>query len=195
MRGPRACANRSGLMASAGWGLLAAKMCVMEIHELTASDLHALQSLIERCGDLFQLTEDRDPDPDEARELWDAVPFGTPREAKHVLGVFDPELVGVVEIVRDWPRPGTWNVGLLMFDPAVRRRGAGTVTMRVIDRWAGASGADRLRISVMPANIPALAFWRALGFADVAAVPGFARRAEHAVAIALERPIEAQQQS
>ncbi|MDX6689624.1 MAG: hypothetical protein QOG15_1081 [Solirubrobacteraceae bacterium] len=164
-------------------------MCVVEVHELSESDLDALQALIERCSDLFLLTEDRRPDPDEARALWDSVPFGTPREGKHVLGVFDPELVGVAEIVRDWPRTRTWNIGLLMFDPAMRRRGAGTVAMRVIDRWAGASGADRLRISVMPANTTALAFWYAIGFAEVPAVSGFATRAEHEVAIALERAV------
>lgn len=169
-------------------------MRAVDVRELTESDLDALQSLIERCADLFVLTEDRDPEPDEARELWDSVPEGWPREAKHVLGVFDPELVGVAEIVRDWPRARTWNVGLLMFDPAVRRRGAGTIAMRVIDRWAGASGADRLRISVMPVNTPALAFWHALGFTEVTAVPGFATRPEHAVAIALERPVAPQLQ-
>ena len=57
----------------------------------------------------------------------------------------------------------------------------------VIDAWAARSGADRLRISVIPANGGALNFWRRLGFHRVPAQPDSSLA--HS-AIALERPIQ-----
>jgi ribosomal protein S18 acetylase RimI-like enzyme len=161
----------------------------VDLRELTESDLAALQSLLERCSDLFLLTEDRHPSATEARELWEGVPRGTLRADKLMLGVFMPDLVGVAEIVRGWPRAQTWNIGLLALDPAVRGQGTGTATIAAIDRQAQRSGADRLRITVMPVNVRALAFWRRLGFTEVPPISGFATRPEHAVAIALERPV------
>lgn len=159
-----------------------------QLRALTESELPDLQSLLERGSDLFLLTENRRPTATEAREEWEAVPSGTPRSHKHVIGLFAPALVGVVEVVRDWPRPGTWNIGLLLLDPAIRRRRAGTQTFGAIEAWAARSGADRIRITVMPVNTGALAFWQRLGFTRVPAQPTRVR--EHATAIALERPIE-----
>ena len=158
------------------------------LRELMPSDLDALQSLFERSSDYFLLHEDRPAAATEARDEWDSVPPGTPRSHKHVIGLFGHDLVGVVEVVRDWPRPGTWNIGLLLLDPAARRRRAGTRTVSAIDAWAARSGADRLRITVIPANSGALEFWQGLGFTRVEAHPRSDRG--HPTAIALERPIQ-----
>lgn len=160
------------------------------LRELTPSDLDALQSLLERGSDYFLLHEDRPPTATEARDDWDAVPSGTPRNHKHVIGLFGPELVGVVDVVRDWPRAGTWIIGLLLLDPAARRRGLGARTVSAIDAWAARSGADRLRIAVVLANAGGLKFWQALGFTEVDVHPDAMRT--HSPAIALERPIRSQ---
>jgi GNAT superfamily N-acetyltransferase len=144
--------------------------------------------LFERGGDYFLLHEDRPVTAIEARDEWDAVPSGTPRSHKHVIGLFGHDLVGVVEVVRDWPRPGTWSIGLLLLDPAARRRRAGTRTVSAIDAWAARSGADRLRIAVVLANNPALEFWQGLGFTRMQAHPRSERT--HHTAIALERSVQ-----
>jgi GNAT superfamily N-acetyltransferase len=160
------------------------------LRELTRSDLGALQSLFERGGDYFLLHEDRPPRATEARDEWDAVPPGTPRSHKHVIGLFGHDLVGVVEVVRDWPRPGTWNIGLLLLDPAARRHRAGTRTVSAIDAWAARSGADRLRIAVVLANNAALEFWQGLGFTRVQTHPRSERT--HHTSLALERSVQGQ---
>jgi GNAT superfamily N-acetyltransferase len=153
------------------------------LRELTAEDLDAVQALFERCGDYFLLHEGRRPGATEARDEWHARPPETPRANKHLIGLSAPELVGVLEVVCDWPRPATWNVGLLLLEPAARRRAAGSRMMAAVDRWAAQVGADTLRISVNTANTGGMAFWRRLGFKQVAAVG-----ADPAV-IALERPV------
>jgi GNAT superfamily N-acetyltransferase len=160
------------------------------LRELTPSDLDALQSLFERGSDYFLVHEERPPTASEARDDWDVVPVGTPRSHKHVIGLFGPDLVGVVEVVRDWPRPGTWVIGLLLLDPAARRRRTGTRTVSAIDAWAARSGADRLRVGVVLANSGGLQFWQELGFTQVDAHPDATRA--HSTAIALERPIQSQ---
>jgi GNAT superfamily N-acetyltransferase len=159
-----------------------------KLRELTQSDLQLLQSLLARAGDYFVLHENRGPTATEAHDEWDVVPSGKPRSDKHVIGLFSPDLVGVAEVLRDWPRPRIWNIGLLLLDPAVRRRRAGTQTVSAIDAWAARSGADRLRVSVLPANAGALEFWQRLGFTDVPAQPATGQA--HSTAIALERPIQ-----
>jgi GNAT superfamily N-acetyltransferase len=161
---------------------------IWRLRELTRSDLPALQSLLERGSDYFLLHEGRHPTATEARDEWDVVPSGTPRSHKHLLGLLGPDLVGVAEVVRGWPRPATWNIGLLLLDPAVRRHGAGARTVSAIDAWAARSGADRLRISVIAANAGALDFWQGLGFTTVPAQPAAART--NPTAIALERPVQ-----
>ena len=160
------------------------------LRELTESDLDAVQSLYERASDYFVLHEDRNPAATEARDEWQALPSGTPRSHKHVIGLFGPDLVGVAEVVRDWPRAGTWNIGLLLLDPAIRRHRAGTHVMGAIDSWAARSGADRLRITVISANSGALDFWQRLGFTRVPIQPK--TDSAHATVIALERPVTTQ---
>ena len=153
------------------------------LRELTESDLEDLQALFERCEDYFLLHEDRPPTATEARDEWDAVPEATPRDHKHVVGLFTDGLAGVVEVVRDWPRAGTWNIGLLLLDPTARGRGAGQEVVAAVDVRALAGAAATLRISVDPANTGGLRFWERLGFTPVSAV------GSHPTAMALERPV------
>jgi len=154
-----------------------------KLRELTDDDLDDLQALLERCADYYELHEGRPPTATEAQDEWDGVPDGTPRERKHIVGLLAPDLAGIVEVLQGWPRPGTWNIGLLLLDPAARGRGAGSRIMRAVDAWAGRAGADTLRIAVIPANIGGMAFWRRQGFEPVPAV------GKHPTAIALERPV------
>ena len=136
------------------------------LRELAREDLPELQALFERCGDYFALHEGRPPAPDEAEADWDLMPAGKPREEKQAFGLYAPGLVAVVDVLRDWRRPGTWTIALLLLDPAVRGRGAGTQIVEAVDAWAAAAGADTLRVVVKLVNPGALAFWQALGFRD-----------------------------
>jgi GNAT superfamily N-acetyltransferase len=153
------------------------------LRELTEAELDDLQALLDRCGDYYRLHEGRDVTPSEARDEWDDLPDAAQRTDKHVVGLYAGELVGVVEVLCDWPRAATWNIGLLLLDPAVRGRAAGTQIVEAIDARAAEAGADTLRISVIPENARGMAFWRRLGFHPVPSV------GTHGTAIALERAV------
>ena len=153
----------------------------VQLRELAPNDLDDLQAVFERSRDHYVRMTGRGPPPDAASRMWDALPPGAARSAKLTLGVHAGGLVGVADVVRGWPRPGTWLIGLLLLDPAARRRGLGSAVVADIDARAARAGADRLRVGVVPCNEPALAFWRGLGFADVASLD--------AATLALERPV------
>ena len=140
---------------------------VGELRELTRADVPELQALLERAADYFAVHEGRPPAPTEAEDDWDGVPDGTPRGHKQLFGLFAPGLVAVAEVVRDWPRPQTWIIGLLLLEPAIRRRGAGAAIVAGIDTWAARSGAERLRVAVKLVNPGGLAYWERLGYERV----------------------------
>ena len=104
-----------------------------------------------------------------------------PRAGRQAFGLYAPGLVAVIEILRDWRVAGTWTIGLLLLDPLVRRRGAGTALVDALDTCAAQSGAERLRVVVRKANLGGLAFWRRLGFEDVPL--------DSEEAVAMERPV------
>ena len=153
------------------------------LRELYTGDLRDLQRLYVRCADFFLLHHEREPFADEAREDWYDVPAGTSCDDKHMMGLFAPALAGVIDILRDWPRHATWNIGLLLVEPAARGGGAGTRMLHAIDAWAAHEGADTLRITVIPANTGGMRFWMRHGFTPVPAVGA------HPTAIAFERPV------
>jgi GNAT superfamily N-acetyltransferase len=140
------------------------------LRSLRPADLAGLQALLDRCADYFLTAEGRPPRPTEAQDLCTTLPAGTSADDKHLLGVFCGELRGVVDVIRDWPRPRTWLLGLLLLDPRDRGRGVGAAVVAALDRWAASAGADRLRVAVVEANPRALCFWRSLGFSAVPAL-------------------------
>jgi RimJ/RimL family protein N-acetyltransferase len=137
------------------------------LRALGGDDAAALQDLLERCADYFRLVDGREPTPGAADELLRVRPPGTDPGDKIVLGLGEERLDGVVDLVRGWPEPGTWLIGLLLLDPALRGRGAGADVVAALDRMAATGGAERLRAAVVHANTRALRFWRAQGFREV----------------------------
>ena len=137
------------------------------LRQITEDELDAVQALIERCDEYYVLTTGAGPKPTAARGVWDALPPDLPRGAKLTLGVYLPGLVGLVDVVRGWPRAKTWLIGLLLLAPDVRGRGVGAHAVSAIDAAAAEAGATSLRVAVVHANAPALAFWQRLGFVEV----------------------------
>jgi myo-inositol-1(or 4)-monophosphatase len=140
------------------------------IRPLDSDDGEALQALCERATDYFELVMGRPPGPAEAQSLYMALPEGKTYDHKLLLGVFhDIKLIGVVDLIRDHPHPGTWTLGLLLLDPLHRGRGLGRAIVHALEDWVRQQGATKLRIDVARQNVRALHFWRHLGFQLVAA--------------------------
>ena len=59
--------------------------------------------------------------------------------------------------------------------PGQRRRGIGRALMTEIDRWAPGAGIHRLHLTVVATNAPAIALYRALGYAPEGVLRASAR--------------------
>jgi ribosomal protein S18 acetylase RimI-like enzyme len=158
---------------------------------LTPENGPLMQALAERCADYFELVTGCPPGPAEAQALFTALPAGKGYEDKMVIGVFasSHELVGVLDVVRDYPELGKWYLGLLMLEPARRGQGLGERLYRAFEQWAAASGARAIRLSVAGQNGRAYRFWRRLGFVELERRPPARFGAKESVMIIMERAL------
>lgn len=85
--------------------------------------------------------------------------------AKHVFAVMHgPDPIGLIDLIADYPRPGTGFLGLLAIAEPFQRRGFGREAFQLIEDVARRRGLTRLRIAVVDTNT-VHGFWQAVGFA------------------------------
>ncbi len=125
-----------------------------------------LQAFYDRCRDYFELVTGQPPSPTEAAELIAAVPRGKTPEDKFVIGLFDApgHLVGVLDVIRDFPRPREWYLGLLMFEPTLRGQKLGDRVYHRLEEWVVAQGGTAIHLIVEEVNPRALRFWERMDF-------------------------------
>jgi ribosomal protein S18 acetylase RimI-like enzyme len=125
-----------------------------------------LQELVDGCRQYFELITGSPPGPGEAGAILRIAPRGKGAEDKFVIGFFDApgHLVGVLDVVRDYPRERQWFIGLLLFGPSSRGRGLGERVYRRLEEWVRAEGGEALHLIVQQSNPNALRFWQRMGF-------------------------------
>lgn len=125
-----------------------------------------LQGFLDRCSEYFELVTGQPPGPREAADLLRALPRGKTRDDKFVLGLFDApgHLIGVLDVIRDFPRPREWFLGLLMFEPTLRGKKLGDRVFRRLEDWIRAHGGTAIHLVVEEVNPGALRFWQRMGF-------------------------------
>jgi len=133
---------------------------------LRGADEAELQAFYEECRDYVELVTGEPPRPTEARALLLDLPPGKKPADKYVFGFRDPDgrLVGVLDIVRDYPGPGDWYLSLLLFGPASRGRRYGEGVYRWVAGWVSAEGGRAVHLVVTEDNPGAIRFWRRMGF-------------------------------
>lgn len=132
------------------------------LRPLESIDLGALQALLDRLAESAGMA----PRPGDAERLFRMIPQGASAHDKVMLGIFDAteRLVGFIDLIRHFPAPGTWTIGWMTLEPALRGQGLGTDAFWAIRAWAASQGVERLRLSVEVANAAACRFWLGLGF-------------------------------
>ena len=135
---------------------------------LTQDEEPQVEALLQRCADYLDLVAGMEPSRELARDLLTALPPGKEREDKMLLGVFAEagELVGLLDVVRNYPEPAVWFLGLLLLEPAQRGQGLGEKLYGAFERWAQTLGAKEIRLSVAEQNEAAFRFWQRLGFLE-----------------------------
>jgi ribosomal protein S18 acetylase RimI-like enzyme len=125
-----------------------------------------VQAFYDDCRDYFELVTGQPPSRTEARELLTVAPRGKSREDKFVIGLFDApgHLVGVLDVIRDFPREREWYLGLLMFEPTLRGKKLGDRVYHRLEAWIAAQGGTAIHLVVDEVNPGALRFWERMGF-------------------------------
>jgi RimJ/RimL family protein N-acetyltransferase len=109
------------------------------------------------------------PGPSMAQDLARALPPDKEYDDKFLIGIFGgpQELVGVLDVIRDYPAQGEWWLGVLMLDPARRGKGLGESVCRAVEQWARDAGAHYIRLAVSAQNTRVHQFWKRVGFEDL----------------------------
>lgn len=141
-----------------------------EVRRLTDADADTIQDLYVRCTAFVELVEGRPPAADEGLDLLHAKPPGVKDENKLVFGIFeDGQMIGALDILRGYPDPGVWYLGLLMLSPDTRGRGLGAQAYSATRQWVEACGGKAVRLVVQAQNDAALRFWERQGFVVIGA--------------------------
>jgi len=127
-----------------------------------------LAAFLQECRAYFELITGEPPGPEEADDLLRSLPRGKGLDDKFVLGFFDApgHLVGVLDVIRDYPKAGDWYLGLLLFGPSSRGRHLGERVFQRLEEWVRAQGGHAIHLIVQEANPDALRFWRRMGFEE-----------------------------
>ena len=133
---------------------------------LLPEDAPRLQALYTRCIGYFLRADGQPPRETAANEAFVDVPEGHSPDQLALYGVFAPteELVAEMEVLEGYPNASVWWIGLLLVDPAARRRG---IARRMVE-WLSARAAEKriaeIQLGVLDSNLEARRFWEGEGF-------------------------------
>ena len=98
---------------------------VWNTHLLTSDNANEIESFIELFNDFFQLCE---AENGSVSGILNACPPSKDiHKDKFVLGLYDGHtLIGLVDILRDYPQNGVWTIGYLLIHPKYRCQGLGS---------------------------------------------------------------------
>jgi RimJ/RimL family protein N-acetyltransferase len=157
---------------------------------LTPADLAALQSLFERSSDYFEIATGRAPAADEAQRAFVGGPPSKSVNQKKTIGIFSAAdaLVGVLDAIPDWPSDGTWSMGLLLLDPAIRRQGLGGAVLRSYEQWGQERGAQVFRTAIVAHHAPGIAFVERMGYRKENTLPDYDAGGRRATVLFYAKP-------
>jgi RimJ/RimL family protein N-acetyltransferase len=133
-------------------------------------DLPRLQALCERSADYYEAVTAGPPGPSEAHSIYTILPPNRNYDDKFLFGLWiEDDLIGVIDLVRNYPADSVWMVGLVLLDPAWRGRGLGREIVSALLSWMQAKGGTTARIAVRQ-GYATLGVWEKLGFERVGSV-------------------------
>ncbi|MCB2358989.1 GNAT family N-acetyltransferase [Clostridium estertheticum] len=108
------------------------------IKSLCLDNHEIVEKLCEKCFDFYILHDGILPSIKDIDDIFVILPPNKNYKDKFVLRIFkyDNELVGLVDIVRDFPTVGEWMLGLMLIKPQERSYGLGKIVHDSLVRWA-----------------------------------------------------------
>lgn len=140
-----------------------------KIKRLCIDNHKVVEELCEKCSDYYVLHDGILPSKEDIVEIFTTIPPNKNYKDKFVLGIykFDDELVGTIDIVKDYPIDGEWMLGLMLIEPQERGNRLGKIVHEALVRWAKKLGAKSFRIGVIEDNQKGANFWSILGYTKI----------------------------
>lgn len=141
----------------------------ISLKEMGRDSLEEIQNLCDRCRDYFIIDQGQEADSNAALEILEALPPNKSHSDKHVLGVYDcnNKLIGLIDIVKGFVDVDEWMLGLLLIDTNERGKGLGSKIHSCLTSWVKNNNGSKIRIAVFDNNIPALDFWKRIGYKTI----------------------------
>jgi GNAT superfamily N-acetyltransferase len=176
-------------MGSSAEASLALPGCKVRL--LQPGDEALAQTLLEVCADYCKLVTGLPPGPSAGVSLLVERPKGRGPDDKFVFGVFtEPAgLIGVLDVIRDYPNPRDWFIGLMLFGPSHRSQGLGRQLYLAFETWAVQRGARSILLAVVERNERARRFWKRLGFEPIEKRPRRRQGKRKNVVIVMKRSL------
>lgn len=118
-----------------------------KIKILYENNHNIVEELCKKCSDYYVLHDGILPSKKEINEIFNTLPSNKNYEDKFVLGLykFNNELIGIVDIIRNFPTIGEWMLGLMLIEPQERANGLGKIVHQALVGWAINLGAKSFR--------------------------------------------------
>lgn len=132
---------------------------------VTSSNLHDVDAVLDAMRAFSERVDGVIRKTDAANDFAKSRPPGhDPRKKHALLAKIGERAIGLVDMIEDYPSPGTVYIGLLAIDERLHGFGLGRSLWRVAERFACERlEATRLRLAVVESN-PVTGFWQKMGF-------------------------------
>jgi GNAT superfamily N-acetyltransferase len=135
------------------------------LHADNASDMADLQGVLEDAPAYSNLVKGRPPLPTDAEDIFNEFPPGLHAADKLVAGfMFNNQMVGVVDICKNYPDVHMAYIGLLLFAEKFQGHGFGSDALNHIRALVRSWNCRTIRVAVIETNVRALTFWKNEGF-------------------------------
>lgn len=139
-------------------------MSASRVRPLSPADRVAVEALFADDGGYAERVPGRGATPEDVHDLFTARPPECAAEQKHTMGLWaEGELVGVADLLVDYPEVGTIYLGLLQI--CADRQGLGLAARFHRELMVLFSGGSVWRLSVVDSNREVVGFSQRMGYA------------------------------
>lgn len=150
----------------------------MELQKITQEDGQLVLDFVLACNDYFSNQQQTPPLIETIlTDFFETRPPETLATQKEVFAILDQHrIIGLVDLLHDYPTVKTTILGLMVFRPEYRRLGLGTHYFHYFQEYCRGLGQQTLRLGVLEANHGGGIMWQKMGFHAVGETAGLQGR-------------------
>lgn len=134
----------------------------VRVFGLGMEDSSEIDTFLKECDDFSELVEGRPYQEADVMGLLLECPPEVDVKNKLVLAMVNSkdQIMGILDLVKDYPKKPIWFIGLLLIGPKFRDQGFGSQIINEIEKKAVNEGVKEIRLGVVEENRSAILFWQ-----------------------------------